>query len=266
MAIEVNSGSYTCHKCGKSFSRRRSFFPASHAMQHKGTGYLPVCRDCVEHMYNQYLSVCNDPKIAVRQMCRKLDVYWNEKKYDEAEAMHTVRTVMTHYLQKICTHQFAGKSYDDTLLEEGTLWNLSKDDADNGENNDDIIEEVKIEFEAEEDGEEISDDIIDFWGNGFDKKMYLELERRKKYWTEQLPDDMDMNIGTTMLIKQACIQELDINNNISNGKPVDKGIKSLNDILGSLNLKPIQQKSDALNQELSNTPLGVWIVSLETSL
>ena len=267
MAIEVNSGSYTCHKCGKSFSRRRSFFPASHGMQHKGTGYLPVCRDCVEHMYNQYLSVCNDPKIAVRQMCRKLDVYWNEKKYDEAEAMHTPRTVMTHYLQKICTHQFAGKSYDDTLLEEGILWRLSKDDFETKEIEVETEEPIEdIVDEPENDEVEISDEIISFWGNSFDKKMYLELEQRKKYWMDQLPEDMDMNIGTVTLIKHACIQELDINNNIANGKAVDKGIKSLNDILGSLNLKPIQQNYDGLNQELASTPLGVWLFRYEKDL
>lgn len=267
MAIEVNSGDNICYKCGKGYPRKRSFFPVSHALQHKGVSYLPVCRDCVEQMYSQYLSVCKDQKLAVRLMCRKLDLYWNDKKYEEAAAMATNRTIMAHYMQKISTYLYAGKSYDDTLVEEGTLWCVTKEDYAQFWKIDTELKEIEEEEPVIEDvSVEIPEDVIEFWGRGFDDDMYLELEQRKNYWTSQIPEDMEMNIGTTMLIKQACIQELDIKNNIANGKPVDKGINSLNNILGSLGLKPNQQKNDALNQELASTPLGVWIYRYEKDL
>lgn len=274
MALEINSSNPVCTKCGKSYSRRKGFFPVSHATQHKGIGYIPVCRDCIESMYNQYLSVCNNPKVAVRQMCRKLDVYWNEKEYEKAELMNTPKTIMTHYLRKLTPYNLAGKCYDDSLIEEGTLWYVFKDDyikaLQTNENKDygESQQEPEIESEEEQIAEDIDipENVIAFWGNGFDSNMYLELEQRKAYWMSQLPKDLDSGMGTMMLIKQICILELDINNNIINGKPVDKSINSLNTLLGSLNLKPTQQKTDGLAQELLSTPLGVWIHKFENDL
>lgn len=269
MPLDIDSSNPICNMCGKSYSRRKGFFPVSYAIQHKGTGYLPVCRDCVERMYNQYLSVCNNPKVAVRQMCRKLDVYWSEKKYEEAQAMNTPRTVMTHYLQKIAKYNFAGKSYDDSLIDEGTLWYVFKEDYE--KNREPVIEEQEQIDEPEEiteelDLEDIPEDVVLFWGNGFEYSMYKDLEQRKAYWMSQLPKDIDMGMGTMMLIKQICILEIDINNSMINGKSVDKSTNSLNTLLGSLNLKPTQQKTDGISQELAGTPLGVWIYKYEHEL
>lgn len=269
MPLDIDSSNPICNMCGKSYSRRKGFFPVSYAIQHKGTGYLPVCRDCVERMYNQYFSVCNNPKVAVRQMCRKLDVYWSEKKYEEAQAMNTPRTVMTHYLQKIAKYNFAGKSYDDSLIDEGTLWYVFKEDYEKQQEKvepEPIVEEEPEIEEVDIGLEDVSDDVILFWGNGFESSMYKDLEQRKDYWMSQLPKDIDKGMGTMMLIKQICILEIDINNSIISGKSVDKSTNSLNTLLGSLNLKPTQQKSDTLSQELAGTPLGVWIHKFEHDL
>ena len=270
-SLDVEATNPICIKCGKSYSRRRSFFPVSYAFQHKGIGYLPVCRDCVEQMYNQYLSVCNNPKVAVRQMCRKLDVYWNEKKYEEAQAMNTPRTVMTHYLQKIAKYNFAGKCYDDSLMEEGTLWYVFKEDYEKTiesipEPQEVVVEDIIDDTADNNELDDIPEEVILFWGNGFEASMYKDLEQRKAYWMSQLPKGIDLGIGTMMLIKQICILEIDINNSFVSGKSVDKSTNSLNTLLGSLNLKPTQQKTDGISQELAGTPLGVWIHKFENEL
>ena len=42
------------------------------------------------------------------------------------------------------------------------------------------------------------------------------------------------------------------------GRPVDKNMNTLNTLLGSLNLKPVQKKSE-VDAATENTPFGVWI-------
>ena len=69
MAIEVSSDKAVCTKCGTEYSRRKGYFPVSYALLHKGIGYIPVCKDCIDTMYNTYLSQCNNAEDAVRQVC-----------------------------------------------------------------------------------------------------------------------------------------------------------------------------------------------------
>lgn len=42
-----------------------------------------------------------------------------------------------------------------------------------------------------------------------------------------------------------------------------KSVNSLNTLIGSLNLKPAQKKSDELDASIANTPLGVWLFRYE---
>ena len=124
MGMEVRSERCICPRCGTAFLRYRGFFPASYAAMHKGTGYVPICRECVDSLYNTYLAQCNDARAAVRQMCRKLDLYWNDKIFEALQKKFSTRSMMSQYISKTATNQYAGKCYDDTLSEEGTLWSF----------------------------------------------------------------------------------------------------------------------------------------------
>ena len=118
----MSSDRAVCTRCGAAYGRRKGNFPVSYAVLHKGVGYIPVCKQCIDGMYNTYLSQCNDAKSAVRQMCRKLDLFWSESVYEVVSRKNTPRSMMTQYIAKINSVSYAGKSYDDTLSAEGTLW------------------------------------------------------------------------------------------------------------------------------------------------
>ena len=90
-AIEINASSSICRKCGTAYGRLKGYFPVSYGFLYRGTGYLPYCKECVDKMFNAYLAECKDTKMAVRQMCRKLDLYWSEKLFDAAEKQSTPR-------------------------------------------------------------------------------------------------------------------------------------------------------------------------------
>lgn len=254
MAIEVNQSNVVCYKCGKAYGRRKGYFPVSYGDLYKGSGHLPYCRDCIDSMYSTYLELSQDPRKAVRQMCRKLDLYWNEKIYDSVEKQNPARSMMTSYLQKLAGVKQAGKSYDDTLKEEGALWAEPKQ-----------YETMQpLGYVQDDEDIEIPQDVKDLWGSGYTPHMYIELEQRKNYWITRLPEGVDLDIGTEALIKQICILELDINRDRMQGKPVDKSINTLNTLLGSASLKPAQKKESA-DSELEKMPLGVGIQKWEYS-
>lgn len=254
-AIEVNASSSICRKCGKAYGRQKGYFPVSYGFLYRGIGHLPYCKECVDGMFNEYLAECKDTKMAVRQMCRKLDLYWNEKLYEPVERQNTPRSILTGYMGKINSPRYANKSYDDTLREEGALWiepanyaNIHPDES------------VAV---SEDDNINVPEEVIVFWGPGYTPSMYIELEQRRKYWMSKYPDDVELDIGTEALIRQICSLEIDINRDRAAGKPADKNINTLNTLLGSASLKPAQKKSDDYESSLANTPLGVWLYRYE---
>lgn len=249
-AIEVNASSSICRKCGTAYSRLKGYFPVSYSYLYKGTGYLPYCKECVDGMFASYLAECQDPKKAVRQMCRKLDLYWNEKVYEAVEKQNSTRSMMTSYITKINAIKLASKSYDDTLKEEGALWLEPRAYSDMQ------LSESVIEHTS--DDVEISDDVVAFWGPGYTPSMYIELENRYKYWISRFPNKEDIDVGTEALVRQICNLEIDINRDRAAGKSIDKNVNTLNNLLGSAMLKPAQQKDDA-ESSINETPLGVWI-------
>lgn len=264
MPIEMSSDKAICAKCGTAYTRRKGYFPVSYAVLHKGIGYIPVCKECIDTMYNSYLAQCNDAKKAVRQMCRKLDLYWSDSVYEVVARKSTTRSMMTQYIAKINTVTYVGKSYDDTLSSEGTLWNF---DAPNGAGAITPVAEVAPPPDEPREPEvtidDISEDVVAFWGSGYTPAMYLELEQRRSYWMSRFPQDVELDIGTEALIRQICSLELDINRDRAAGRSVEKSVTALNTLLGSANLKPVQKKQDDADTALTNTPLGVWLYRYE---
>lgn len=255
MGLEVRTDKAICHRCGKAFGKRRGSFPVSYALMHRGVGYLPICRECADKLFDSYLAQCNDPKMALRQMCRKLDLYWNEKIFNSVINKTTNRSLFSTYLTRLTTNTYSGKSYDDTLLAEGTLWNFDHPSV--------VSESTHVEEQVEEDEveeEPVADSIVAFWGSGYSPGMYRELEQRRSYWMSKFPDD-NLDIGTEAIIKQICALELDINRDRAAGRAVDKSINALNTLLGSANLKPAQRKEET--ESLAETPMGVWLYRFE---
>ena len=262
MSLDISTDRYVCYKCGKSYPKRKGYYHASYSQMSKGIGFLPVCRNCVDEIYLEYLNRCNSARMAVRQLCRKLDLYWDDYIFELVAAKSTDRTVHNKYIQKLSsTPRCHGKSYDNSLLAEGALWDFGHKAVEEDEE-----AKAKIEAEAEAailDATPVSDEIRMFWGTGYTNSMYRELETRREYWMSKFPDDYELDIGTEAIIRQICSLELDINRDRAAGKPIDKYVNSLNTLLGSANLKPAQKKSADMDAELTKVPMGVWLYRFE---
>lgn len=252
--FEINAASAVCRRCGTSYPKLKGYFPVSYCALYKGAGYMPYCKKCVDDMYASFLEECKDEKLATRQMCRKLDLYWSEELYDVTRVTSTARTMLTGYLIKLSIAKYAGKSYDDTLKEEDTLWTFGKQPEQAVEQIEEVIEEKETPMP--------SDDVVAFWGPGYSAEDYFELEQRKNYWLEHLPTGVEVTVGLEALLRQICSLEIDINRSRAAGVSVDKLQTTLNTLLGSAMLKPVQG-NDSVDTQLEKTPFGVWIKKWE---
>lgn len=293
--IEVSSTNVVCYRCGKTYGKLAGYFYKSYGGLYKGRQYLPYCRDCVDSMFAVYYDESRDKCRSMRQICRKLDLYWNDKLFESIDNQTTNNTIVSTYIQKLNQTKYAGKSYDDTLREEGALWVWPTDyrdlayaqrravevEADAKIKEAEAraedaearaveaeakameaalhaakMEEAKTEEVVEEDP--VPDDVISFWGAGYTNYMYRELEQRKRYYMSSFPEGSDNDVGLLSLIRQICALELDINRDRAAGKDVSKSVTTHNTLLGAAGLKPIQ-KDDGSDAAFEKTPFGVWI-------
>ena len=162
MLLQTSQKFYCC-RCGTSYSRKKGYFPVSHSLMYRGSGYLPVCNDCVEDMYEQYRDSLGDDKEAMRRMCMKLDLYWNEDIYNMVERTVGVNSRIRNYIGKTNLIRYIDKTFDDTIAE-GNALDCQRSGAIYQEHPQalDEIEETPVDQK-----------IVDFWGAGFTSDFYV---------------------------------------------------------------------------------------------
>lgn len=241
---------FYCCRCGKAYSRQKGFFPVSHSPMYRGSGYVPVCNDCIEELYDYYRRKLPSDREALKRICMKLDLYWSDNIYNMVEKTAGTNSRIRTYISKTNIIRYIDKTFDDTV-DEDAAWFLAQGMTEEG------LRESQKRKEMKEENDKIvvPDELIDFWGKGLEPDFYAELDRRYKNWT----DDFDnLEPGEIALYKQICILEENINRDVASGKQIDKSVNALNSLLGSLNVKPSQKKSD-MDSSYEKDPFGVWI-------
>lgn len=240
---------YYCCRCGTAYSRRKGYFPVSHSPMYRGSGFLPMCNECVEDMYEQYRASLGDDKAAMRRMCMKLDLYWDEGIYAMVERTAGVHSRVRNYIGKTNIIRYVDKTFDNTVEEEAAA---------------EPSDEPVCQYATQQDETllpDVDQSLIDFWGAGYSPDFYVELERRYKSWTG---DAQVVDPSEQSLYRQICLLEVIIARDSAQGKAIDKNVNALNSLLGSMNLKPAQKKNE-VDAELDKMPLGVGIQKWEYS-
>lgn len=284
---------FRCCRCGQIYKNQRTNFPRTTSMLWRGNdGYLPVCTNCVEELFSHYKTVLGSEGDALRRMCLKLDLYWSPRIYSMACKTGVANSIIRSYISKLNLVAYAGKTFDDTLDEE--VMEQVQNDFQNEQEK--IWEEKEAALQKEKEAlqkkleEALAEtlttrtstegdaslpiqfdsipvptpEIVDFWGPGYTPEIYHELDRRYRKWTAGKEEEIDET--SSALYKQICLCEVNIANNMIAGKPIETAQRSLNDLLGSLNAKPVQKKQDEeKNSAFDSLPFGVGIKMCENS-
>jgi hypothetical protein len=199
-------------------------------------------------MYDQYRSKLGDDRAAMKRLCMKMDLYWSDAIFDMVERTAGVQSRVRNYIGKTNLQRFIDKTFDDTLDEAPE----SAVDQPAG---------LAYEYQGDAAPEDIPQELVEFWGAGYTLDFYKELDERYQEWT----GGKDVaNPSERSLYRTICLLETIIRRDAALGKPIEKNVAALNNLLGSMNLKPAQQKTEA-DAELDNMPLGVGIQKWEFS-
>lgn len=250
LPIKEERENYYCCRCERHFKRQKGNFSASQSPLYKGNnGYLPICNHCLEELFTHYKSVLGNGRKAIERICLKFDIYWNPEIYKMlGEVKNTTTSRIRGYISKTNLMKYINKSYDDTLDEQNDNQITSVEEINfypnNQSNDDEII---------------INEDIIKYWGVGFTPDMYLELENRRNYWLSKYPENTELTPGEEALLRQICNLEISINKDSASGKSIEKSVNALNNLLGSMNMRPSQKKE----VEDNYIPFGYEILKWE---
>lgn len=241
--IPESNQKFYCHRCGKAFSRQKGYFPVSHSPMYRGVGYLPICSECLENMYIDYCKELKDDRVAMRRLCMKMDLYWSDEIFGMMERTVGKNSRVRNYIGKTNLIKYIDKNFDDTLREEELSGIAFKGD---------YISNTGAELK------EIPEEYVKNWGDGYDLKMYEELEEhyaKYKSWMGTIKPNEES------IIRLICLTEVMIRRESAAGRPTDKLVAQYDKLYGSANIKPAQTKD--LNEADENTPMGVWIYRFE---
>jgi len=240
---KVVSGEGYCRICKKILPASK-FYEATNLMIDQN-GLLSVCRDHCNELYDSYYSIHNNVDIALKLTCRDLDVRYS------AEALKQAQSHLESLFAK-------GKKAD-------KLFGYYKSKLGSTQKSSEKLESFRFkdsEFESmvtEEIVEDIDDDLLLFWGKGFESiDDYIFLEMELSNWKQTHKCD---NQAEVTLLKEICIKILNIRNKRAIGENVSQDVKELQDLFKTASVDPA--KANQASAGKSHDCYGLWVKDIE---
>ncbi|MEK4907347.1 hypothetical protein [Niallia sp. FSL M8-0099] len=233
----------TCTCCGK--SKAQEDFYTSRSYINKHTGRSSLCKECIwdyvttednGYDYNKMLDMLQmiDRPFIQDLLTSSID-----------EAAKGNKNVFKIYMKNLGMVQNIDKRWQDSEFD-----GFNKPDTSENTSKSNMLLEIEDE-EIQNLSKEDMKYLVSFWGKGFDLEAYIWLQTEYEDWVNRYECDSK---GMENLIKEICKQQLDINNRRALGEKVDQQLKTLQDLLGSSNLKPVQETgANAVEQETFGT-------------
>lgn len=220
-----------CSNCGKEKDASREYY-TSHSPFHSYTGRMHVCKTC-------FLNFINDDIEKLKSALRMIDKPFlvDVLKSSKEEVDKNNKNLIRIYMKNVVMPQYKNFTWEDSDFTNDTIKDIARED-------DAVFEEDEITNEEYR-------ELVRFFGKGFEKDDYIWLGSEYEEFLNRYECDSK---GLELLIKEICLQQLDIKNRRAKGEKVDTQLKTLQDLLGSSNLKPVQETgANAVEQESFGT-------------
>ena len=234
------SALHACTCCGET---KKNFYKSKNPI-HKFIGELPVCKDCMATEYERLALRYRDEKIAMYTFAQKFDLPYSSGLFNGAlnHSKSSGWGLYASYMKQL--NSLGGVNNNGVNFEGSEQLTQNVEIV-----CDDLIEEEPSNFK-------LTYDIIRRWGKGLPQEDYESLEDEFQDWIAKYECDSK---AMETLIKQICFQQIDINKRRASGEKVDQQLKTLQDLLGSSNLKPVQESGINSNDQITfGTLLKKW--------
>jgi len=232
---------YECCTCKKHYKKLDDNFPASQSNIYAANQKLPICKICLDKLYDHYCIALGNEDDAIRRICMKFDIYFDQSLLNASRKITKDRSRIHTYISRANLTQYKDKTYDTTIDEEkrGNIIE-SEDDLDN-------LTDAKGN---------ISKKMLLFWGTGFSPEDYIFLNVQYKDWTGRHECKTK---AQESLFQKICLLEMQINKAIQKGDKIEQLMNAYNTLLGSANVKPVQTNDNTLaEQNTLGTLIKKW--------
>lgn len=215
---------YPCYCCGNTSVMDRFTNIVRSDLYKSMNHHLPICKECVHNLYTELLKnvYCGDEKDTLRRICCMFDIYFNNEIYEASKNINN-KNVVSNYLQVLGSPTFnahRSKTFNNTIWEE------------NG------VTPIVSKINNRKDKEEITSEVRDFFGQGFDDSDYKYLKHEYDDWMERCGLQ---GKSVEELIKRICFIQLQILKNTQAGKSTKDLDATLQNYLNTANLSPKQR-------------------------
>ena len=218
-----------CHKCGNFLTNDTFYMDDRFA-----SGKFPICKRCVLAMVEQRNKKTDEPnetKESVQRMLQLMDLPYIDSFYedcikgakDEVKEKNRSSPFATYNTAVRSLPQWRGMKWKDSEFDEDHL-----DDAEEINENSRTLKQAKKRF-----------------GKNYNSADLIFLENEYQDWIKRYACDTK---AQEILFKRICCKELEIDKAQKNGKDTKEMDKTLQDLMGSLQVKPNQSNSNALTE------------------
>jgi hypothetical protein len=215
-----------CVKCLE-FKKVGEFFDAVDAGLINASGYMSLCKSCLNDLFNKFLASEGSYERATLRLCRAINLKYNEEAINAAlKQIETYKERGTEdvqffglYKSKLGAVEKSSNRIEsgmNLMYEEVTQINIQKDEL-----SDDAFEGAK--------------DVKAFWGSSFSPEELEILEGKFAAWSQSHSIDTQ---SERVLLKYICLKEFDIDRAIGEGTSTAALTKEFQELLKTSNLAP----------------------------
>lgn len=229
---------WKCFKCGRSLSE-----DDFHAVANGVTERMPICKDCMNDLYVEYVDKYGNPYDALYRLCRVLNIVYNKKLAEGCisailEKDGTYKNMVNSYIKSVRLPQYRNKGFlDSDIIQSGSLEEDPETKA--------LINTTKAD--------------IGKWGAGYSKEEYVRLGQLYNQWANGTPQDTVTQISLT---KDLCKIDLKIEQANVSGADTKDLLKQKQDLIKSLAIDPQTLLKNRKDNEATEC-FGAWIAEIE---
>lgn len=219
-----------CHGCGDFLSQKSSFYTDDRF----ASGFFPLCKRCVQKLVEQRKTDRDEPnetKKSVQYVLRLMNLPYYDDLYEKCikgaqeglKERNRKSPFSTYLVMMKSLPQYKDDTWEDSEFEEGS----AEIDEEVNENSR-ILKQAKKRF-----------------GKGYSPSDLIFLENEYQDWIKRYACE---NKAQELLFKRICFKELEIDKAQRTNRDTKELDKTLQDLMGSLSVKPNQSNSNALTE------------------
>lgn len=234
-----------CTKCGIEYQFIDFYISRSRIFEARGR--LPVCKDCIDELYNEEFLKTKSHKVALYRICRLFDIPFKNEMFNSIYVSAQKRKTKPYKIYFQTLNSVGSRSVKEHSFAEG----------DSIELNDAIVNEKYEDLQKTYlTGFEVTSDMVLFWGGNLDREDYWFLSEQYSEWENTYEIDSKT---LQELVKQICFTQLIIDKKRSRGENVDSDLNTYQKLLTSCNFKPNQENMmNAAEQATFGTLIKKW--------